>query len=228
MTATIVQSATFLTLLGAGPTQLNIVKQLVMGGVIRVAADGGAANWIAAGVLPDVVIGDMDSLTSKMRDLIPSGRLFHVAEQNSTDFEKCLQRLSAPLILAAGFLGGRLDHELAACTALSRYPDQRCILIGDEDICFLAPERFEIDLPEASRFSLYPLGPVRGTSRGLLYPIEGLTLAPNGRVGTSNAVSGPVQLTFDSREMLIILPRAALGAAARALAPDLRGPQIPF
>ncbi|MEP5758316.1 MAG: thiamine diphosphokinase [Litoreibacter sp.] len=228
MIAAIVHSDTFLTLLGAGPTQVAFINQLPRDGMIRVAADGGAVGWMKAGIVPDVVIGDMDSLDPIILAQIPKDRLHHIPEQDSTDFEKCLRRIEAPLILAAGFMGGRLDHELAACTALVRYPDQRCILIGDEDICFLAPNAFEIDLPVGTRFSLFPMGPVRGTSQGLKYSIDGLTLAPNGRVGTSNEVDGPVSLTFETREMLIILPRELLRNVACRLAPDLGGPEIPL
>jgi thiamine pyrophosphokinase len=43
---------------------------------------------------------------------------------------------------------------------------------------------------------------------------------PRGLIGTSNRVSMPeVRLSFDRPGMLVILPRARLGAAVAALAP---------
>jgi thiamine pyrophosphokinase len=207
MTATIVQTRTILTLFGAGPTHLRLAKQAVNDSVILVAADGGASVSVAAGRVPDIVIGDMDSILDETRKAIPAERFYHIAEQDSTDFEKCLQRVKAGAIVAYGFLGGRIDHELAACTALVRHSDQLCILVGEEDICFLAPAKFDIDLPVGTRFSLFPMGPVQGTSTGLMYPIEGILMSPSTRVGTSNQTTGPVSLKFETREMLIILPR---------------------
>ena len=62
MIAAIATSDTFLTLLGAGPIQMAFINQLPKDGMIRVAADGGAISWVKAGIIPDVVIGDMDSL----------------------------------------------------------------------------------------------------------------------------------------------------------------------
>jgi thiamine pyrophosphokinase len=65
------------------------------------------------------------------------------------------------------------------------------------------------------------LGVVSGTSKGLVYPIDGLTLSPVTRVGTSNEVNGSVHLHIDKREMLLILPAEHLQIALDAYAPDL-------
>lgn len=215
--ARIVQTPTFLTLLGGGPSQLRQVNQAFGIAPILVAADGGADAALAAGIMPDAVIGDMDSISDGARAAIPEARFYHISEQDSTDFAKCLRSVSAGAILAVGFTGGRLDHQLAACTTLAHFPDQRVILISADDICFLCPPRFEITLAPGTRLSLYPLGPVTGTSEGLAYPIDGLTLSPATRVGTSNHVTGPVRVSFDAHTMLMILPLDCLETALAAL-----------
>ena len=74
--------------------------------------------------------------------------------------------------------------------------------------------------PAGTRFSLYPMGAVSGTSRGLVYPIDGIDMSPATRVGTSNEVDSPVSLRLDRREMLIILPRECLAAVLDVLAPE--------
>jgi len=217
MMAIIVQSNTFLTLLGGALTPARDLRMALDIAPVLVAADGGADTALAAGHMPDAVIGDMDSISAESRANIEPDRLHHVAEQDSTDFAKCLQRVSAPLILALGFTGGRLDHQLAACTTLVNFPNQRVVMLGAEDICFLSPRELEIDLPIGTRFSLYPMGPVKGTSSGLKYPVDGLTLSPATRVGTSNEVTGPVKLQLERREMLVLVPRDCLGAVITAL-----------
>lgn len=217
MMAIIVQARTFLTLLGGAPTAASDVQKALALAPVLVAADGGADTALAAGHMPDAVIGDMDSISQHARSRIDDGRLHHIPEQDSTDFAKCLQRVRAPLILALGFLGGRLDHQLAACTTLVNFPEQTVLLVGEEDVCFLSPSDFAIDLPAGTRFSLFPMGPVSGRSTGLKYAIDGLTLSPATRVGTSNEVTGPVRLQFDSREMLVLVPRGCLDAVIAAL-----------
>ena len=210
MSEIIVQTRTFLTLLGGGPTHFSHVNQALKLAPILVCADGGADAALAAGHMPDAVIGDMDSISEATRRQIDENRLHYIAEQDSTDFAKCLRSVEAPAILAVGFAGGRLDHQLAACTTLVAHPEKPVFMLSEEDICFLAPLALSLDLPIGTRLSLYPMGQVSGTSEGLEYPIEGVPLAPNGMVGTSNAVTGPVRLTFDKQEMLVILPRDQL------------------
>lgn len=172
---------------------------------------------LSAGLMPDAVIGDFDSVTPETLAAIPADRQIHVPEQDTTDFEKCLTRIRAPYVLGVGFLGARLDHTLAVLGTLIRHPARRCLLIGSEDVVFPAPPRLHLDLPGGSRLSLFPLRPVKGRSEGLRWPIDGLALAPDGIVGTSNEVSGPVRLETDGPGMLVILPRAALDAALAGL-----------
>ena len=59
---------------------------------------------------------------------------------------------------------------------------------------------------------------ITGRSTGLRWPIDGLTLAPDGRIGTSNEVQDRrVTLDFDSDGMLVILPRRNLRAVIAAM-----------
>ena len=205
------------SLLGAGPVDPGDIREILGIAPGLVAADGGAASAITAGHLPDLVIGDFDSLPQLTGETLPNDRLLPVSEQDSTDFEKCLSRITAPLILALGFTGARIDHELAVYSALVRYPETRCIVVGSVDIVFHAPRRLSLDLNAGARVSLFPMAPVTGRSKGLRWPIDGLHFAPDGRIGTSNAATGPIELEFDSDGMLVIMPRAALGAVMAAL-----------
>ena len=186
------------------------------------AADGGAAHALRRGIAPDIVIGDMDSLAPEDAARIPDDRIHRIAEQESTDFDKALRSIAAPLVIGAGFSGARADHLLGAYAVLVRRADRRCILAGEDEVCFLAPPGIALDLTPGGWFSLFPFGAVTGRSEGLLWPIEGLSFAPDGQTGTSNEVTGPVRLWVDAPRMLVILPRSELSAAVQGLtaAPD--------
>ncbi|RVV98696.1 thiamine diphosphokinase [Mesobaculum littorinae] len=208
--APVLSSAAPVTLLGGGAVTatdlalaLRIAPQLV-------AADGGAQAALDCGVCPDAVVGDFDSLGEAARAALPADRLHHVAEQESTDFDKCLHAVEAPLLLALGFTGLRLDHTLAALNALVRHGARRVVMLGSDDICFHARGDERLDLPPGLRLSLFPMAAVTGRSEGLEWPIDGLKLAPDGRVGTSNRVTGRVRLRLSGPGMLVLLPRAAL------------------
>jgi len=220
----IVESPIFLTLLGGGfvaPGGLNLALKYAP---ILVAADGGAANALAQEIVPQAVIGDFDSLDPSVRHRLPSECLHLVTEQDSTDFEKALRRVQAPLILGVGLTGKRRDHELAALHALLRYPDKPCILLAESDVICLCPPRLTLDLPVGTRMSLFPMAPVEGTSTGLRWKIDGLRFAPGAQIGTSNqTVHKKVAVTMSAPAMLLILPLAHLANLIAAMSDDIAG-----
>lgn len=220
MIANIVQTREMVTLLGGGKVSAADLAMARALAPVMVAADGGANTALSAGWMPDAVIGDFDSITAQARAEIPDARQHVIAEQETTDFEKCLSRIEAPLVLGLGFLGARLDHALAALVGLGRLHQRPCVLLGAEDIVFVGPPRLTLDLPLGSRLSLFPVGPVTGTSAGLKWPIAGMDFAPHVRIGTSNEVTGPVDLTFDAPRMLVILARQHLDQVVTLFHPD--------
>jgi thiamine pyrophosphokinase len=216
----IVDAAAGVTLLAGGPVLRRDLRAALALAPVLVAADGGADSALRLGADPQAVIGDMDSISAEARDRL-AGRLHPVAEQDSTDFEKALTRIKARFVLALGTLGGRVDHELAVFSTLAQRRDAPpCLLIGAEDVVFAAPPRQDIRLAlrKGDRISLFPMARVGGQSEGMQWPIDGLELRPDGRIGTSNAATGPVRLRFDGAGMLVILPRNRLRAAFSALA----------
>jgi thiamine pyrophosphokinase len=172
-----------------------------------VAADGGAGAIIKQGYVPAALIGDLDSVAKEVLTRVPSERVFHIQDQDSTDFEKCLMRLQAPLIMGLGFLGARVDHELAVFSALCRFPEKRVCLLGKEDVVFLAPPRMELPLSEGDRISLFPMAPCEATSEGLKWPLDQVSLGPLSQIATSNQALGPVTVCVDRPALLVILPR---------------------
>ena len=212
----ILQSRQPVTLIGGGPLGPDDLAQALALAPTVAAADGGADQALARGLTPAAVWGDFDSLSEAARAAIPAENLHRIAEQDSTDFEKCLSRIDAPLVIGLGFSGARQDHFLAALSTLARRLGPPCILLAGDDAIALAPSEIALDLPPGTRVSLFPMGPARGRSQGLEWPIDGLDLAPAGRVGTSNRCTGPLRLAIEG-PVLLILPRAHLADLAQAL-----------
>ncbi len=212
-----VQSRGGVTLIGAGhPAPEDIDEALKLAPTL-VAADGGAGFALALGHRPTAVIGDFDSLDPEVLQGFSEAERLHVAEQDTTDFEKCLSRIEAPFVIATGVTAGRIDHALAAYSVIVRRVGPPTLLLAESDVVFAPPPRLTLDVPRGTRLSLFPMARVSGRSQGLRWPINGLDFAPDGRIGTSNEATGPVALSFDRPGMLVILPRAALRAALVAL-----------
>jgi thiamine pyrophosphokinase len=213
----IVDSSVGVTLAGGGPFGRRLLNLACVFAPHVVAADGGADRLLRLGVEPEAVIGDLDSIGAKAKQRL-AGRLHSIDEQETTDFDKALRSIRAPVIIGVGFIGGRSDHGLAVLNALLRHADRPCCILGPRDLCFLAPARFKLDLPAGSLLSLFPMGAVTGKSEGLRWPIAGINFAPDGNIGTSNQVTGPVHLEFDAPKMLVMVPIKSLGTVIDAIA----------
>jgi thiamine pyrophosphokinase len=210
MSDAIVHAKQPVTLIGGGRADSHTLN-LALGLAPRlVAADGGASHALAAGHIPEAVIGDMDSLPPADRARLPAGSIHPVADQDSTDFDKCLTAIDAPLVLGLGFTGPRLDHQMAVFNSLVRHHKRRCILIGEREVVLLAPPSLRLDLTPGAVVSVFPMGAVEATSEGLHWPLGGLNFAPDGQVGTSNRATGPIWLAVTAPKMLLILPRDTL------------------
>ncbi len=213
----IVASNHNITLIGSGDLAPRDLAEALSLAPVLVAADSGADAALAQGHVPDAVIGDFDSLSDAARAALPPDRLHQITEQESTDFDKALRHVAAPLMLAVGFLGARIDHQLAVLNVLARRSDRACILLGGDELIFAAPPQLTVALDPGDIVSLFPMRRVTGRSQGLTWPIDGLILEPHGRVGTSNRAEGAMTLDIDGPGLLVILPRRVLPAAMAAL-----------
>lgn len=223
----IVHSSDPVTLLGGGEGSTRDVGLALALGPTCVAADGGAELAARAGVPLTALIGDFDSVSAQTLALTPPTARFHIAEQDSTDFDKALRHIAAPAVIGVGFLGARLDHQLAALHVLVARPDRACVLLGQSEVVFLCPPALQIETRPGDVVSLFPMGAVGGTSSGLRWAIDGLDFDPMERTGTSNEATGPMHLRMDAPAMIVMLPRAYLAPVTRALAsapPSARWP----
>lgn len=204
-------------LVGGGALDRPTFEAAVRRARIVVAADGGADHLLGLDAAPPrAIIGDMDSIGPARRWTDdPSVTFLHLPEQETTDLEKCLYSVSAPLFLCVGFFGERIDHSLAALHVALRRPDKRMLFVGSHDLCFPAPRRWRSVLPAGARVSIWPGMPVRGIgSTGLRWPIDGLDLAVGARIGASNeALGGPVEVRFDRLGAVILLETDGFDAA---------------
>ncbi|MCF2904422.1 thiamine diphosphokinase [Octadecabacter sp. CECT 8868] len=212
----IVSNPSPITLIGGANPASGALTIALKWGKIVVCADGGADIALSERLQPAAVVGDMDSISESSKQAFKEV-LHHIPEQDSTDLDKALRHIEAPLVLGVGFSGARLDHELASLTVMVRYPDRPIILIGEETFALLCPPELTLDLDVGSLVSLFPMADVGCESEGLHWPTDGLRLAPDGRVGTSNKADGPVTLRPDAPKLLLILPRDALELTVQAL-----------
>jgi thiamine pyrophosphokinase len=166
-----------------------------------IAADGGALPLLRLGRLPQLVIGDLDSLDAASQAALLSKGVElrrHPRAKDETDLELALlyaAERGASSIDIVGALGGRWDHTLAnvALLALPELRGRRARLLADAQELFLVRDGAAIEGRRGDTVSLLPLTPeARGvTTRGLLYPLDDATLRYQQARGISNVLLEP-------------------------------------
>lgn len=209
-----VHKSSSILLIGAGPCSAKLVNKASSFAETVVAADGGYNHATEAGLQVDLVVGDMDSQS----DLPTEVNSFVLSDQDKTDFEKCLSVCDAEMFLGVGFLGGRLDHQFAAFSALLKDP-RPILLLDDQQVVFIAPETIEVDVDAGGQVGFYPLLPVTVDISGVRWPLSSVKLSPNGLISTSNIADGcRISIGSDCRGLLVILPANAIRNVTDAFA----------
>ena len=207
-----------LLIVGGADFSEELFKEVYDNEIPIIAADGGVNFLTEKNISPELVIGDLDSVSEQKIHNIEPEKIIRISEQNSTDLEKVLFNTQSPLTIGIGFLGAQIDHELAALSALVKFSHKKIIFIGEHDIVFLVPPSFSLRSFNGMRVSLYPLDEVKVHSDGLKWATDGLTMKPTGQLGTSNkAIGKSIHLAPDKPNLLLILPKTVLNEAISQL-----------
>ena len=193
-----------------------------------IAADGGWEKAAAIGLLPDLLVGDADSLSEeRFAELAAAGVPIErspVAKDES-DAELALLaalRRGATHVIVLGALGGkRFDHTLANVGLLGLPGPGEAeveLLDGTTRVRLLrapvaggGPASCSLSGQIGDLVSLLPVGvPAFGiTTEGLLYPLRGETLPPGPARGLSNVrIAADASVTFHQGSLLVIETRA--------------------
>lgn len=102
-----------LILLNGEPLSPQKLKNILKDYQLFICTDGAANHLVEFGITPNIIIGDLDSVSGTLETLFPSTKIIHSPCQYSTDFEKALQYAYDNNffdITVAGYKGGRFDH----------------------------------------------------------------------------------------------------------------------
>ena len=206
-----------LIIVGGADFSDDLFKEVYDNELPIIAADGGANFLAENNIYPELVMGDLDSVSEQNVQNIEPKKVIRIPDQDSTDLEKVLLNTQSPLTIGIGFLGSQIDHELAALSALAKFPEKKIILIGEHDIIFGSTKFLITLLCWDASFSLsFRRSKVK--SDGLKWATNGLTLKPTGQIGTSNKAIGKIiHLTPSQPKLLLILSKTVLNEAITQL-----------
>jgi thiamine pyrophosphokinase len=193
------------------PPSAALVATLTGAGLV-VAADGGARHALAHGLVPDAVVGDLDSVDDEVRGRVPAASFHRAAALDTTDLEKAVAfaiQQGAQEIDIVGASGGRSDHALANLSVLTIHRGKAAIRIHDEQFeISLVHGRAVVEGRPGTVVSLVALGECTGVStRGMRWELEEFTL-PFGPRGVHNEIAtSPAEVSVRTGDLLLFKGR---------------------
>lgn len=177
---------------------LERIQSFIQPGDFLVAADGGSRYLRELDLLPDLLIGDLDSVDADyLKNLSGSSTIIkkYPVDKDETDLELALSHAldaNYSTIRILGALGGRIDHTLGNLSLLLRADLSGCdvrLLDGQQEV-MLIRDCVAITGEPGELVSLVPWGvPATGVSTtGLQYALTNETLCPHEARGISNVM----------------------------------------
>jgi thiamine pyrophosphokinase len=200
------------------PPSGALLEELMVARPLLLCADGWANAVAAYGLVPDFIVGDLDSVRPACLDAVPAERRIRVeADNTGTDLDKVLRQalqLGVKAAALTGVTGRRTDHTLWNLSLLCRYAEELPLWMVD-DYCEIRPVRRRLRFRAAlgQKVSLCPLhGAAVGVrTQGLRFSLHREPLTPGVRDGISNeVVSNPVEISVESGDLLLVVQRQEL------------------
>jgi thiamine pyrophosphokinase len=175
------------------PPSPGLFMHLAAQAELVVAADGGALLALEHGILPDAVVGDLDSMAEHPDAAIPADRFHRSDDPDTTDLQKAIafalkRGATAIDVVAAG--GGRADHALANLSVLTIFRGIPVRMHDDQFIISLVDGQAEIEGAPGTLVSLVAIGECHGvTTKGMRWDLADFTLEFSPR-GVHNELLG--------------------------------------
>jgi thiamine pyrophosphokinase len=195
--------------------ELESARSLIQSSDVIIAADGGSRHVLALGLLPSIIIGDLDSLTPEDRRRLeaqPVEIQQHSRDKDETDLELALHYACTNgyrKILVVGALGGRLDQTLGNLSLLTNPEFAMLDVCMDDGVeeTFISRDRCELHGRPGDIVSLIPWsGEVRGIcTEGLHWPLCDETLFPEKTRGISNEMENEIAAISQKSGLLLVI-----------------------
>ena len=176
-----------------------------------ICADGGANSALRIKIEPDLIIGDLDSISKKaLREFKPTSKIIQLKRQNDTDVEKCLKfaiKNKFEKVLLVGATGNRLDHTFCNLgIVLKFFPRIKISLVAENSFLTAYEGYIELKTNPGETISIYGISHrTLITSSGLKYELKKAALPFGVKESTSNiALKNPVKMNISNGVVFVI------------------------
>ena len=188
----------------------DVIEKFIQNNPIIIAADGAANKLKNTGILPSVIIGDLDSIDKNIN--FENTEIIEINDQNYTDFEKCIfyiikHEISPTLVL--GVNGGEIDHTIDNINKFIKYSEQIPMIFFD------SPNKWGIAIDndlsifskQSSTVSIFPFMPnTHIKSEGLHWELDSKDHSIFKNVSTRNKTTKQIaKITSSQNKVLVIV-----------------------
>ena len=196
---------------GDFPTS-KLLRDLIKSADKIIGIDGGANQLQLHDIIPNIIIGDMDSISARyIADF--SGEIFTVESQEETDLVKALTwcyNQGYKSVDIIGIEGGRVDHQLAAFAAICEVPYMDAVLHFNDYLAHRLTEVWETELQLGTQISLFAFGTVRNLSlAGFKYELNNEKITFSSKGVSNRTTSKKIAITHNSKDgnLVILIKR---------------------
>lgn len=178
-----------------------------------IAVDAGFAHLEGIGVVPDMAVGDFDSL-----GYVPKCRRVSrfPVKKDKSDMELAMEKAVSwdhSELIVYGGLGGRLDHTLANLQLFARFSERGTYVTAVADTYAVrllsGPDVFELPLLDAGTVSVFAANNcAQGViERGMAYSLDDEPLSNRTSRGLSNELIGePATVAVEEGTLYVLYP----------------------
>jgi thiamine pyrophosphokinase len=188
-----------LIVVGGDRVPEELLRHAALKAEVVIAADRGAWYCLQAGIIPDLVVGDMDSIPEEALEELRVGNvtvLTFSPHKDKTDtqiaLEVALKRGAREIEILSG-IGSRFDHSLANVHLLhlALKTGVRARIVSERQIIFLIEGECTLTNEEGTTISFLPLGMMASgiTLKGFAYELDDATMEIGLPWGVSNVIT---------------------------------------
>lgn len=181
---------------------------------LLIALDGAANRLAEHGLLPDVLVGDMDSIDPEIlaQCRLNDTEIIHDANQEQSDISKGLrwvhQNHPDSEINIVGVEIGRYDHHLAAFSSLFEQKSSAIVILEGWDARRVGSIPQQVNVQPGCLVSLISFGTVTGVNlSGCQYSLHDETMHTGTRGVSNTAIETTITISAKSGDLLLLIQR---------------------
>ena len=194
----------------------EFMDKLVSKNAVCFCADGGANFAFKYGKIPEVIVGDLDSIEKKVLEYYKSKNVLikkFPKDKDFTDFELILKEINkisenknfVEKIFVVGGLGKRIDMTLSNLFIMEKY--KNLVFLQENEEIFYTEKSFVLKNKKDCEFSIIPISEKveKLTLKGFRFETDKIDVKRESSRLVSNVICGDeASVEFESGKMIII------------------------